>query len=302
MSESTGILSVVVPHLNQPVLLEKLFQSLAAQEGVQRDVEVVISDNGSQTPPTELCERYGAKLVSTSEPGPGPARNVGIAASKGEIVAFIDADCIATPGWLAAIETGFQSEEKSILGGDVRVSYADPSAPRGFELYEAIFAFRNREYIKSGFSGAGNMAIRREVFDRVGPFAGIGVAEDKDWGLRATALGIVTSYQPGMVIFHPARDSFDDLKSKWSRHIDHEYAEIRGMKGALKWAAKTVALPLSPFAAIPRILQNEAVTAPRERLAAFGCLFRMRAYRARRMLAVALARGGNGGASQWNRP
>ena len=71
-----------------------------------------------------------------------------------------------------------------------------------------MYGFDQRDYIeRQGFSVTANMAARRELFDIVGPFAGIEVAEDMDWGQRAAALGHVTRYDPAVVVSHPARRS-----------------------------------------------------------------------------------------------
>jgi len=73
-----------------------------------------------------------------------------------------------------------------VVGGDVRIAVANPRRLTHLEAYESIFAYRQQEYIETmGFSGTGNLAVGREDFERIGPFAGIEVAEDRDWGRRA---------------------------------------------------------------------------------------------------------------------
>src|SRR3546814_4508357 len=76
--------------------------------------------------------------------------------------------------------------------------------------------YRQKLYItKKHFSGTGNLAFWKSDFARIGPFAGITVAEDMDWGRRARAAGMKLSYNPQMLVYHPARKSVAELESKW---------------------------------------------------------------------------------------
>ncbi len=154
---------------------------------------MIVVDNGSRELPEAICASRGARLLTEAEPGPGPARNRGVTASSGEILAFIDADCLADPGWLAAAEGVMADPSATILGGDVRIALADPARPTMTEAYESLYAYRMDRYIaREGFTGTGNLVVRRNVLLDVGPFAGIGVAEDRDWGHRRRRRGIVS--------------------------------------------------------------------------------------------------------------
>ena len=70
-----------------------------------------------------------------------------------------------------------------------RSSYENPTRPTFLEPYESIYSYRNSEHIAEGFSGTGNLATLPSVVAEIGSFAGIEVAEDRDWGLRACAAG-----------------------------------------------------------------------------------------------------------------
>lgn len=297
------LISVIIPHLNQPEALEMCLASIRDQEGVSAEVEIIVADNGSRSLPTEICARFErVALVSEPTPGPGPARNRGVAEARGDLYAFIDADCTAAPGWLAAIEASFADPEAEIIGGDVRTAYADPDAPHFIEPYEAIYSYRNEEHIAEGFSGTGNLATRPAIMQAVGPFAGIEVAEDRDWGFRAGALGYTIRYVPEMAIYHPARKSYAELTQKWDRHIAHDYEEfLKRPLGRMKWALRALAMAVSPLAEIPRILTSPRVRGAKERLMAFRCLVRIRLYRMRRMFGVLLSGRSRTLSGGWNR-
>jgi glycosyltransferase involved in cell wall biosynthesis len=298
------LLSVIIPHLNQEDHLGVGLDALHAQRGVTSNVEIIVVDNGSASLPETVCSAWpdDVRLVSEPIPGPGPARNRGIREARGEILAFIDADCRADPGWIAAIENAFSDGQTWIIGGDVRVGYAHPSRPTFLEPYESIYSYRNSEHIAEGFSGTGNLATLPSVFAEIGPFAGIEVAEDRDWGLRACAAGYAIRYVPEMIVFHPARRTFAELTWKWDRHIAHDYQLIRpGPLGALRWLARAVGVAGSPLFELRTVLFSPRVSGARERILAFLCLVAIRLYRGGRMLKVLLRREAQKSPAAWNR-
>lgn len=210
-SQSGRFVSIIIPHLNQPEELRQCLEALRNQSNSSGEFEILVVDNGSTVLPEELIQEYpGARLIEEEEPGPGPARNKGVAESTGEILLFIDADCVAAPGWAEeAVRNLAEEASSAIVGGDVRILMANPESPTMLEAYESVFAYRQEEYIKKhGFSGTGNLGMRREVFQAVGPFPGINVAEDRVWGQRAREMGFSTRYIPEMVIYHPSRREF----------------------------------------------------------------------------------------------
>lgn len=295
-------LSVVIPHLNQPQMLARCLASLAA--GSRAPDEVFVVDNGSREMPVAICAGHpGVTLLSEATPGPGPARNRGIAAATGDVLAFIDADCIADPGWLVAIEAQMADPAAQILGGDVRIALADPARMTMVEAYETVYAYRMDRYIaRQGFTGTGNLAVRRAILADVGPFAGIGVAEDMDWGRRATARGYRLRFVPQMRVYHPARANLTELAVKWDRHLAHEYIAARSApRQRLKWLAKTLAMPFSPLAELPQLLTTDRLTTPGQRALALAALTRIRLHRARRMAWLTLGGNPETLAGAWNR-
>ncbi len=296
-------ISVVIPHLNQPAMLARCLASLA--EGRRQADEIIVVDNGSASQPTEVCAPYAnLRLLHEATPGPGPARNLGVENSVGDVLAFIDADCMADPEWLAVAANEIAHPDAMILGGDVRIAYVDPGRLTMLEAYESIYAYRMDRYIaRDGFTGTGNLVVRRDILIRVGPFAGIGIAEDIDWGHRATRLGLRIKFVADMKVFHPARTRYSELKSKWDRHIAHAFT-LTGHKPLrlAVWSGKIIAMALSPVFEIPQILVSSRIRGGRSRLLAFVCLTKIRLYRAQ-MMAWLLAGGDPSILSgRWNRP
>ncbi len=244
-------ISVIIPHLNQLEALEACLASLEAQTLDPSRFEIIVVDNGSTPRPDAISARHpGVRLLHESTPGPGPARNLGAQNATAPVLCFIDADCRAHRGWLAvALRSLAASPAGTILGGDVQIWRNDQAKYSAIEAYESIFAYRQRLHIeRHRYSGSGNLVVRRADFEKIGPFGGILLPEDREWGQRAVAAGFTFKYIPQMVVFHPAQPSFNHLCIQWDRDIRHELTRARqqGANWRFKWAARALVIFLSP--------------------------------------------------------
>jgi glycosyltransferase involved in cell wall biosynthesis len=303
MAEGLRI-SVVIPHLNQAEALARCLTSLAEQDVPADLFETIVVDNGSALDINRTILRFaGVRLLREPAPGPGLARNRGVADARGEILAFIDADCRADPHWLSAALAGIDAAGGSgVVGGDVRIDVRTPERLTALEAYESVFAYRQQMYIaRDGFSGTGNLAMRRGVFEAVGPFGGIGIAEDRDWGQRARAAGFPATYVPDMIVFHPARTTMAELRTKWQRHIAHDLAAHRAKgRGGLVWAFRSAAMIASIGPHTVMLLTSDRLSGIGNRVRGAAALASIRMYRAGEMLRQIRA-GGDSLAAGWNR-
>jgi len=299
------LISVIVPHFNQPDELRRCLTSLVGQSAPGHRAEFIVVDNGSREMPHGVVADFpGVRLAQEPEKGPGPARNHGVTLAQGAILAFIDSDCVAAPGWLAAIAARLADPGAKVLGGDVQILHGDDARATGLECFEAEFGYRMEHYIKAqNFTGTGNMAMQRAVFDRVGGFAGIGVAEDRDWGQRAFGQGIRITWVPEMIAYHPARTTFAELARKWDRHTAHDFETIIARPlGRGRWVLRTVAMVLSPIAQMPRVLASRRIKGGMTGKAkAIAVLVRIRLYRACLMAPLIFARDASRLTARWRK-
>jgi GT2 family glycosyltransferase len=272
--------SVIVPHYQDLGGLALCLASLEAQTYPKDRFEVVIADNNSPCglPAVEDVIAGRAKLVSVMDKGAGPARNGAVAASQGEVLAFIDSDCVAEPQWIAEGLAGL--ERFDLVGGRVRVLVGDPQHMTPAEAFERVFAFDFDSYInKKGFTGAGNMFCRREVFERTGPF-GVGLSEDVDWSRRAVAKGARLGYVAEAAIGHPARVTWEQLSGKWRRINAETFGLMTGRRDQrVRWLLRNLLVPLSAFAHTPKVLASPELNTGAQRIAALGMLYRLRFWR-----------------------
>jgi glycosyltransferase involved in cell wall biosynthesis len=275
-----GLVSVIVPHLNDYDNLDACLTLLEAQSFPGDRTEIIVADNGSSRGFDAVRQIVGSRgrVIEVAERGAGPARNAGVQASRGDAIAFLDSDCRPDRCWL---EEGLvQLELADFAGGLVEVQVEDPRRMTAAEAFESVFAFRNERYVQNlNFTVTASMFVWRSVFDAVGGFVN-GVAEDKDWCLRARRQGYRIRFAPKSIVGHPARRTMPDLKRKWRRLIlesgEGARRDGRGQARFLlrQWAAL---LAVAPHAFVA--LASKRLSGMRNRMLAIAGLAQIRAYR-----------------------
>src|SRR5947207_13768315 len=100
---STPQISVIIPVRNGATLLEGCLRSVLTQDHPRDRFDVLVVDNGSTDGSADVARRFGLSPLLEPQPGAANARNRGLAAAKGEIIAFTDVDCEVAPTWLTAL-------------------------------------------------------------------------------------------------------------------------------------------------------------------------------------------------------
>lgn len=218
--------SVIVPTYGDWEALAGCLACLAAQTAPASEI-LVADNNPDDAPPSNFALPANARRVWEPAPGSYAARNAAAAVARGDYLFFTDADCRPEPGWIAAGLAAFEADPAlGRVAGPIVLSPAGPTwtAP---EIYDRLFNLRQARYVARGYAATANLAVRRRVFERVGPFdAGLRSSGDKEWNVRATALGIPIAYVETMRVAHPARASFEALAGKRTR--------VAGGKAALR--------------------------------------------------------------------
>jgi glycosyltransferase involved in cell wall biosynthesis len=274
------LISVIVPHYNDPVGLDLCLERLRAQNYPAADFEIIVADNASPQGEAEIARLINgrAKLVVVRERGAGPARNGGVAAAQGSIFAFTDADCQPDADWLAQGVKALESHD--FVGGAMRVLTAEEGRMTPAEAFECVFAFDNEAYVqKKGFTVTANLFCPRKVFEQVGGFR-VGVSEDVEWSLRAGTFGYRIGYAPGALVGHPARRTWSELQGKWKRINAETYALVlTGPQGRLRWLLKSLLVPWSALAHTPRVLTSPRLSSAEQRWSAMRMMYRLRMWR-----------------------
>lgn len=174
--------SVIIPTYNEERFVRQCLDSIRAQRVAADRVEIVVVDNGSTDGTLAICQEYADRILSHPELRVGAMRNQGAVTATGEVLAFLDADCVADAGWLSAAEDSLS--EGPCVTGD---SYDIPANPHWIE--RAWFAQEHRGRRATHLIPAGNMIVPRELFLRLGGFnEQLVTGEDAEFCQRAAQL------------------------------------------------------------------------------------------------------------------
>lgn len=278
--KANPLVSIIIPHYNDLDNLRRCLDLLLEQSFDRERFEIVVADNRSAVGLDAVREVVGGRgrVISADVPGAGPARNSGVAASRGTVLAFIDSDCRPNASWLEEGVAALDSFD--VVGGAILVSVADPSHMTATEAFEVVFAFRNDAYVRSKhFTVTASMFTRRATFDAVGEFR-TEVSEDIEWCERAQAKGFSLGYAEKSVVLHPARHDWTELKSKWRRLTRETYLLARERRvSRLRWLGRAwlVLISIVPHAWV--IVASNSLPNAEDRLRATVILIRIRTFR-----------------------
>lgn len=195
--------SVVVATRDRAERLARLIESLRGQTFDR--FEVVVVDDGSLDGTRELLGRVAEHeqrairgLARVVAGGPSAARNDGWRAARGALVAFVDDDCRATPGWLEALVRAAERSPGAVVQGRT-VPDPDEASELG-PFSRSLWVERPGPYYQ-----ACNIAYPRELLERLGGFDADAfpmVGEDTDLAWRARAAGAEIAWAPEALAYH----------------------------------------------------------------------------------------------------
>jgi GT2 family glycosyltransferase len=251
-------IDVVIPVYGEVSDLRRCLHSILRQ--TFRPAKILLVDNGPERATEHQSRLYlgraysGVVYLHQPIPGSYAARNLGLASSHADYVAFTDADCIADRRWLEAAVKYFRAHpEARIAGGAIRI-FPERAVPGWAEAYDMATSFNVSNLIeRHGFCPTANLVVRRDVFGELGVFRqDLFSGGDKEWGLRARAAGIPTHFVREQLVFHPARTSFSSICRQRAR-FDDGSRQLRGEQGpsvqGVRRGARRMVPPLRGVAA-----------------------------------------------------
>lgn len=221
-TEPNPEVSIVVCTYNRAALLKKTLSSFVDVE-TGFPVELIIVDNNSTDGTSDivhscipgLSDKYSVSYVFEPVQGIAAARNSGVAASTGDIVAFIDDDAIPCREWLVSIRDFFKNDSAAdALGGPIEPVFETPKPEwldADLESYYSILDLGTqiRPFPNKGFPFGASMALRRSAFtdksfpEHLGRKGNILLSHEETAVFKGLlAKGRQIFYHPGMHVRH----------------------------------------------------------------------------------------------------
>lgn len=210
--------SVVIPVYNNAARLQKTLEALGDQTYPPEQYEVIVVDNGSTDGSPDVAASYeGVQLLYEHEhlSSPYSARNRGIEAASGEIIALLDATCVPVEDWLEEGAACLVHEGSDLVGGNVDFAFRG-ERPTAAEVYDSVTNVQMKESIEQGKAKTANLFTRHDLFEDIGLFPeGIRSGGDVQWTRRAVRKGYSLSYCEGATVYKPARQLSALVKKQW---------------------------------------------------------------------------------------
>jgi len=194
-------ISVVIPAYNEEKNIALCISSLLGQKN--KDVEIIVVNDGSTDSMKKVVKLFSkfVKIISLKKcSGIANARNTGVKAAKGDVVAFIDADSIAGPHWISSIKKGMK--KNVALVGPLKPLFEEKITDHTF-VDTASNIVRLSVRVKP-FTWGSNMACKRKFFEKIGGFRKVGSLEDFDLGHRLFKLGKI-GFSKKMIVYTSLR-------------------------------------------------------------------------------------------------
>ena len=209
--------SIIIITRNRPFLLRHSIEHVLNQPYLHK--ELIVVDSSSNDESEQIVAQYpeviSVRLREQRNNMP-QARNAGLAAASGDILAFIDDDAMVQPGWLAALIKTYCNETIGAVGGrviEMPAPYCDEvrGSPRMFvkpsgRVIGKDYGLYSTEEVEVDHLRGNNMSFRREVLEQIGGFDAnytlTNVREETDLCIRVKRAGWRIMYVPTMAVVH----------------------------------------------------------------------------------------------------
>jgi glycosyltransferase involved in cell wall biosynthesis len=186
--------------------------------------EVIVVNDGSKDNLAEIVAEYPCRLITTENRGLSSARNTGLDAAQGEIIAYIDDDAYPDPHWLRYLAAAYLSSAHAGIGGpniapaeDGPIAKCVANAPGG--PVHVLLTDEIAEHIPGC-----NMSFRRDALLEIGRFDPVyrSAGDDVDICWRIQKAGYTIGFHPAAMVWHHRRNS---VKAYWKQQLGYGKAE-----------------------------------------------------------------------------
>jgi cellulose synthase/poly-beta-1,6-N-acetylglucosamine synthase-like glycosyltransferase len=214
------VVSVIVPAFNAERTIGGCLEALLTQDYPDDRIEIIAVDNRSTDRTAAVMCQHPVRVVAERRVQSSyAARNTGLAAARGNVLCFTDADCLPDPGWVRALVAALADDDAGGAAGRIEAAAGTTLVER-FQVEERVLDAANA-FTRPAlpFAQTANAAYRRIVFERVGlfdPSLVSGGDLDMSWRMQRAGWGL--SYAPGAVVRHRHRTTFRGLVRLYAKN------------------------------------------------------------------------------------
>ncbi len=241
------MMSVVVCTFNGSSTLPECLDSILGLR--YPNFEVIVVNDGSTDGSAELARSYGVKVITTENQGLSSARNTGLHAATGEIVAYTDDDAYPDPDWLTYLALSFRKSSHAGVGGpNIPPRDASPVAECVANAPGGPMHVLLSDQVAEHLPGC-NMAFRKECLEEIGgfdaQFRAAGDDVDVCWQLQER--GWTLGYNAAAMVWHYRRGS---VRNYWRQQrayggaealVERKWPEKYNRAGHVSWAGRIYA-------------------------------------------------------------
>lgn len=192
--------TVVIPAFNEERFIARCLRALQAVEYPADKIAIRVVDNDSEDATARIAAELGASVVRAERRTVAYSRNIGARDARSELIAFLDADCLPGPRWLAQAARDFASARVVAAGSYPTVLPEESNALQ--KTWAALCGGNTKEVREVDWLPTANLVVRTEVFRRIGGFnESLATCEDVDIGYRLRAHGSVI-FDPAITVYH----------------------------------------------------------------------------------------------------
>ena len=250
--------AVIVPTLNEENYIERCLQSVSSQSYPKEKILAIVVDSGSSDHTVSLAKKSGAIILNVKRKSIAFSRNKGAYYEKRDIVAFLDADCIADPDWIANAVSILKRKCAVAVG-----SYPSAIPGESNDLQIAWSKLAGKGFCKEtevDWLPSANLIVRESAFNAVKGFnEKLETCEDVDFCYRIKSQGLVL-YDHDVKVYHLREPK--TLNALFSKELWHSRSNISGLisHGFKLSEIPSILFPASFGVAVIAILLGSAIS------------------------------------------
>lgn len=213
-------LSLIVPAYNDHLFLMRTLPASAAALSRHGDAELIVVDNGSDESVNLhglIPSTFNARVLRLSRSTIAAARNAGAAEAGGDVLVFLDADCVIGAEHLVEVERTLQMEDVDAVGGGFLASNEGNWIE---DSWDTLHPSQDAEGSDVKYLPSGNFSVTKQAFQSVGGFDEILITgEDAEICQRLIRSGYVLRTDPTIAAIHLGNPK--TIKGFWKRNVWH---------------------------------------------------------------------------------